>query len=192
MFVYINYINSGGKSISWDQLGEMRDAGVDIESHTYYARRPAQSQRQVRRRWKRRPYELIQNGPENPRHGRLATCTRNWSIPRQMLEKQLGIKVNCARLSFRQVFDQKVRETRQGSGLRGGLHGVRATDRPQCSLPSDLLGRYAVDAEPTPKSSRTRISMMQGGGTQRAARPRNRPCRADWRPTSMITRAHAR
>ena len=25
MSVYINYINSGGKSISWDQLGEMRD-----------------------------------------------------------------------------------------------------------------------------------------------------------------------
>ena len=35
MFVYIDYIGSGGKSISWDQLAEMRDAGVDIESHTY-------------------------------------------------------------------------------------------------------------------------------------------------------------
>ena len=35
MFIYIDYIDSGGKSISWDQLAEMRDAGVDIESHTY-------------------------------------------------------------------------------------------------------------------------------------------------------------
>lgn len=34
MFVYLNYINSGGKAITWDQLAEMRDAGVEIGSHT--------------------------------------------------------------------------------------------------------------------------------------------------------------
>lgn len=34
-FIYINYIGSGGESISWDQLAEMRDAGVDIECHTF-------------------------------------------------------------------------------------------------------------------------------------------------------------
>jgi hypothetical protein len=38
MFIYTDYIKggpkSGGQSISWDQLGEMRDAGVDIEGHT--------------------------------------------------------------------------------------------------------------------------------------------------------------
>ena len=38
MFIYTDYIKggpkSGGQSISWDQLAEMRDAGVDIESHT--------------------------------------------------------------------------------------------------------------------------------------------------------------
>ena len=35
LFIYINYVNSGGKSMTWDQLAEMRDAGVDIECHTY-------------------------------------------------------------------------------------------------------------------------------------------------------------
>jgi peptidoglycan/xylan/chitin deacetylase (PgdA/CDA1 family) len=38
MFLYTDYIKggpkSGGQSISWDQLAEMRDAGVDIEGHT--------------------------------------------------------------------------------------------------------------------------------------------------------------
>ena len=38
MFVYTDYIKggpkSGGQSISWDQLAEMRDARVDIEGHT--------------------------------------------------------------------------------------------------------------------------------------------------------------
>jgi peptidoglycan/xylan/chitin deacetylase (PgdA/CDA1 family) len=34
MFVYTNYIGTGGKSISWPQLAEMREAGVEIGSHT--------------------------------------------------------------------------------------------------------------------------------------------------------------
>src|ERR1700728_2546660 len=34
MFIYTNYVNVGGKSMSWGQLEEMRDGGVDIESHT--------------------------------------------------------------------------------------------------------------------------------------------------------------
>src|SRR5260370_28030473 len=34
MFIYTNYVGVGGKSITWAQLEEMRDAGVDIESHT--------------------------------------------------------------------------------------------------------------------------------------------------------------
>jgi len=34
MFIYTKFVNSGGKSITWTQLEEMRDAGVDIESHT--------------------------------------------------------------------------------------------------------------------------------------------------------------
>ena len=38
MFIYTDYIKggpkSGGQSMSWDQLAEMRDAGVDIEGHT--------------------------------------------------------------------------------------------------------------------------------------------------------------
>ena len=38
MFIYTDYVKggpkSGGQSISWEQLAEMRDAGVDIQSHT--------------------------------------------------------------------------------------------------------------------------------------------------------------
>ncbi len=34
MFVYTNYIGTGGKSISWAQLEEMQKAGVEIGSHT--------------------------------------------------------------------------------------------------------------------------------------------------------------
>lgn len=33
-YVYTNYISAGGRSIKWEQLEEMRDAGVDIGSHS--------------------------------------------------------------------------------------------------------------------------------------------------------------
>ncbi len=33
-FVYTTYLNSGGKSLSWDRLEELRDAGFDIGCHT--------------------------------------------------------------------------------------------------------------------------------------------------------------
>ncbi|HEY5792586.1 MAG TPA: polysaccharide deacetylase family protein, partial [Chthoniobacterales bacterium] len=34
MYVYTDYISKGGRSITWGQLEQMRDAGVDIGSHT--------------------------------------------------------------------------------------------------------------------------------------------------------------
>jgi peptidoglycan/xylan/chitin deacetylase (PgdA/CDA1 family) len=34
LFVYTLWVNTGGKAMTWAQLGEMRDAGVDIEAHT--------------------------------------------------------------------------------------------------------------------------------------------------------------
>lgn len=33
-FVYLDFINKGGKSMSWAQLGELRDMGYEIGSHT--------------------------------------------------------------------------------------------------------------------------------------------------------------
>jgi peptidoglycan/xylan/chitin deacetylase (PgdA/CDA1 family) len=33
-YVYLHYISVGGRAITWDQLAELRDAGVDIGSHT--------------------------------------------------------------------------------------------------------------------------------------------------------------
>jgi peptidoglycan/xylan/chitin deacetylase (PgdA/CDA1 family) len=33
-FVYLDYINKGGKSVTWAQLGELRDEGFEIGSHT--------------------------------------------------------------------------------------------------------------------------------------------------------------
>jgi Polysaccharide deacetylase len=34
LFIYTQWVNTGGKAMTWAQLEEMRDAGVDIEAHT--------------------------------------------------------------------------------------------------------------------------------------------------------------
>jgi hypothetical protein len=34
LFVYTQWVNTGGKAMTWAQLEEMRDAGVEIEAHT--------------------------------------------------------------------------------------------------------------------------------------------------------------
>ena len=34
LFVYTQWVNTGGKAMTWAQLEEMRDAGVDVEAHT--------------------------------------------------------------------------------------------------------------------------------------------------------------
>ncbi len=34
LFIYTQWVNTGGKAMTWNQLEEMRDAGVDIEAHT--------------------------------------------------------------------------------------------------------------------------------------------------------------
>jgi len=34
LFVYTQWVNTGGKAMTWAQLEEMRDAGVNVEAHT--------------------------------------------------------------------------------------------------------------------------------------------------------------
>ncbi len=97
MFIYIDYIGAGGKSISWDQLAEMRDAGVDIESHTYshsHLLRPElwRRCRQPRRAWPRTSQTL---GREGWLHKEIVDS-------KKVLEQQLGIKVDRLCLSLRQ------------------------------------------------------------------------------------------
>jgi peptidoglycan/xylan/chitin deacetylase (PgdA/CDA1 family) len=80
MFIYTDYIKggtkSGGQSLTWDQLAEMRDAGVDIESHT------------------------VSHSPLNARKGKtdeeyLAWLKSEIVGSKEMLEKNLGIQVKA-------------------------------------------------------------------------------------------------
>ncbi len=158
MFVYINYINSGGKSISWDQLAEMRDAGVDIESHTYShadLRNPNDKFAVDKHN-----YELIQKDVQTL--GEDGWLHKEIAESKAVLEKQLGIKVNALAYPFGK-YNEKVREMVKAAGYEAAftVYGQRIG----YSAPAyDLLGRYAVDQN-DPKIFKDALSMTGGGSS---------------------------
>ena len=158
MFVYINYINSGGKSISWDQLAEMRDAGVDIESHTYShadLRNPNDKYAVDKHN-----FELIQKDVQTL--GEDGWLKKEIVESKAVLEKQLGIKVNALAYPFGK-YNEKVRAVIKAAGYEAAftVYGQRLG---YSAPPYDLLGRYAVDQN-DPKIFKDALSMTGGGSS---------------------------
>lgn len=153
LFVYINYINSGGRSLSWDQLGEMRDAGVDIESHTY-------SHSDLKK-----PGALVDRRTAEMVRKDVATLGEDGWLRKEVveskltLEKQLGIKVNAFAYPFG-LYNQKALQMVKEAGYEAAftVYGQQLRH----SSPYDLLGRYAVDAK-QPKIFEDAMKMIGGG-----------------------------
>ena len=177
MFVYINYINSGGKSVTWDQLAEMRDAGVDIESHTYShgdLRNPNDKYAVDKH-----TFEMIQNDVKTL--GVDGWMRKEIVDSKKVLEQQLGIKVNAIAYPFGK-YDQKVRDLVKEAGYEAGftVYGQRLSH----SSPSfDLLGRYAVETQ-NPKIFQEALTMT-GGGSSGA--PTGTPAVAQLAAAGMVT-----
>ncbi len=153
MFIYVNYVGTGGKSLSWEQLGEMRDGGVDIQSHTY-------SHSNLK----------IPGGGMDKTHAEMvkkdvaALGVDGWLKKeiiesKKALEKQLGIKVNALAYPFG-VYNQKARDLVKEGGYEAAftVYGQRLTH----GGPSDLLGRYAIEAG-KPKILHDALAMIGGG-----------------------------
>src|SRR5215471_18810036 len=122
MFIYTNYVGAGGKSMSWAQLEQMRDAGVDIESHTV-------SHHDLRHAPKGQEY----NGwLHNEVYG-----------SKDILEDKLGIKIVAFAFPYG-THNEVVRKTAMEAGYQAlftvyGQHmGIDA--------PADQLGRYAIES----------------------------------------------
>jgi len=146
MFVYIQYIGSGGKSITWDQLAEMRDAGVEIGCHSYTHQnlkgKAAKSAAEVKRLgyegWLRK--EIVES--------------------KQLLESRLGIKVST--FAYPEgSYNEKAREVVKEGGYEAAF--VTYGQRNGFSSPSfDVIGRYAIEAG-KPKTFQTAMAMIGGG-----------------------------
>src|SRR3954462_15202576 len=86
LFIYTEGIRpghfSGGESMSWDMLAEMRDAGVDIQGHS------------ATHSDLRRPYDKIAKKKLSPEE--YEQWLNNELVgSKQMIEQKLGVKVNC-------------------------------------------------------------------------------------------------
>jgi len=144
MFIYTNYVKgqpkAGGQSISWGELAEMRDAGVDIQSHTV-------SHSDLRAKTGKTPSyeEWLRNELEGSKH---------------MLEQQLGISVKALAYPYGN-HNEKVRAAAVAAGYEVcfTVYGQRITYH---SSP-DQLGRYAVEST-KPQIFEAAMKMIGGGG----------------------------
>ena len=174
MFVYINYIGAGGKSITWDQLAEMRDAGVDIESHTYYhsnLRSPGTGVDKPTHVLVERDMQTL--GPDGFLRKEIVES-------KQILEQKLGIKVNCLAYPYGN-WSSKVRDLVKEAGYEAAftVYGQRLGH----STTYDILGRYAVEQD-NPKIFQEALAMQGGGGGGAPAASSNME---QFAATSMIT-----
>ncbi|MBV9390362.1 MAG: polysaccharide deacetylase family protein [Verrucomicrobia bacterium] len=122
LFIYTNYVGVGGKSMTWGQLEEMRDAGIDIESHTI-------SHHDLRHAPKGQDYASWL-------HSEIYNS-------KEILEDKLGIKIVAFAFPYG-THNQVVRKTATDAGYEAcftvyGQHmGIDAR--------ADQLGRYAIDS----------------------------------------------
>ena len=177
LFIYLDYVNTGGKSLTWEQLGEMRDGGVDIECHTYShgdLRSPLR-----KTSVDKRTMGLIENDIKTL--GMDGWLRKEIVQSRQELEKRLGIRVNVFAYPFGN-FNQKVRDIVKEAGYEAAftVYGRQL----HFAVPAgDILGRYAVDST-QPKNFESALKMIGGGDI---GAPPPEPDLAQLAAGSMIT-----
>lgn len=176
LFIYINYVGTGGKSMSWDQLAEMRDAGVDIESHTYSHSNLKVPGANVDAKAK----ALISQDVK-------ALGVDGWLRKeiigsKEVLEKQLGIKCNVFAYPFG-VWSPKAVEIVKEAGYEAAFTVYGQLLHP--SSQKELLGRYAVEAS-KPKIFEDAMKMIGGGQSPLSTGPAE-PTYTQLAAVSMVT-----
>src|SRR5438067_736870 len=163
MFIYTEGVRGGalggGGAITWEQLADMRDNGVDIEAHsaTHQDLREGHTIRLVGPGGKKTATKLT--GPQYEQ------WLQNEVVgSKQLLEQRLGIKVNCFAVPFGNYNDH-VKELARNAGFEAmfTVYGQPIT----FTSAMDSIGRYAIEAN-KPKVFADAVSMIgasSGGGT---------------------------
>lgn len=125
MFVYTNYIGTGGKSISWQQLAEMKGAGVEIGSHT------------------------VSHDRLTAKKGRTDADYEAWLTnelrgSRELLESRLGAPVRTLAFPYGLANEQvKAAAAKAGYEAQFTVNGIKT----QAAAPAaDSIGRYIVES----------------------------------------------
>ena len=155
MFIYTEGVAGGslggGQAITWEQLGDMRDNGVDIEAHTatHQDLREGHAITLVGAGVKRTRTKLT--GPQYEQ------WVRNEVVgSKELLERRLGIKVNCFAVPFGS-YNEHVKELARNAGYDAmfTVYGQPIT----FTSPMDSLGRYAIEAN-KPKVFEDAVKMI--------------------------------
>lgn len=129
LFIYTDYVKggpkSGGGSITWDQLAELRDAGVEIGSHT--VSHP----------------DLRAKGNKASAANYEAWLWNELNGSKALIEQKLGIKVTALALPYGRSNEQ-VRELAAKAGYEM-IFTVNG-EKIGCDTPLDALGRYMIDS----------------------------------------------
>src|SRR6059058_712285 len=141
MFIYTEGVRGGslggGEAITWEQLADMRDNGVDIEGHsaTHEDLREGHT------------ITLIAGG-KRTRTKVTGPQYEQWMQnevvgSKQLLEQRLGIKVNCFAVPFGN-YNEHVKDIARNSGYEAmfTVYGQPIT----FTSPLDSIGRYAIEA----------------------------------------------
>src|SRR5947208_2056584 len=161
MFIYTEGVRGGsiggGEAITWEQLADMRDNGVDIEAHTA-------THQDLR---EGHTITLIAGG-KRTRTKLTGPQYEQWMQnevvgAKQLLEQRLGIKVNCFAVPFGN-YNEHVKDIARNSGYEAmfTVYGQPIT----FTSPLDSVGRYAIEAN-KPKVFEDAVKMIatsSGGG----------------------------
>ena len=155
MFIYTEGVRGGtlggGEAITWEQLADMRDNGVDIEAHsaTHQDLREGHTIMLASTGGKRTRTKLT--GPQYEQ------WMQNEVVgSKQLLEQRLGIKVNCFAVPFGN-YNEHVKEIARNAGYEAmfTVYGQPIT----FTSPLDSIGRYAIEAN-KPKVFEDAVKMI--------------------------------
>jgi peptidoglycan/xylan/chitin deacetylase (PgdA/CDA1 family) len=155
MFIYTEGVRGGtlggGEAITWEQLGDMRDNGVDIEAHTatHQDLREGHNIMLASTGGKRTRTKLTGPQYEQWVQNEVVGC-------KQLLEQRLGIKVNCFAVPFGNYNDH-VKELARNAGYEAmfTVYGQPIT----FTSAMDSIGRYAIEAN-KPKVFEDAVKMI--------------------------------
>jgi peptidoglycan/xylan/chitin deacetylase (PgdA/CDA1 family) len=155
MFIYTEGVRGGalggGEAITWEQLGDMRDNGVDVEAHsaTHQDLREGHNIMLASTGGKRTRTKLTGSQYEQWVQNEVVGC-------KQLLEQRLGIKVNCFAVPFGN-YNEHVKELARNAGYEAmfTVYGQPIT----FTSPMDSIGRYAIEAN-KPKVFEDAVKMI--------------------------------
>jgi peptidoglycan/xylan/chitin deacetylase (PgdA/CDA1 family) len=134
LFIYTEGIKpghfSGGESMSWEMLAEMRDAGVDIQGHT------------ATHSDLRKPYDKVAKKKLSPEEYE-QWLDKEVAGSKQMIEQKLGVKVNCFAVPYG-FHNAHIEEVVMKAGYEAlfTVYGQPIT----MHTPLNSIGRYLMEA----------------------------------------------